>query len=62
MPFEIVVTRDIAITLAPAARNLQGLIDELTLLLAEPNVGPNAVVAQLSGSTDRFKLQLLKPN
>ena len=54
--------RDVDMTLDPAAHNIQGLVDELTALIARPAIDPDMVVVSISGGVDKFKLKLTKPD
>jgi hypothetical protein len=60
VPAEITVHRDVAIT--PVARSLQGLVDELTALIAKNTIGPDAVVESISGNVGGYRLTLTKPD
>jgi hypothetical protein len=61
MPQDLTVRREAEITLDPPG-SLQGLIDELTALRNRNGVGANAVVETISGSHQRFKITVTKPD
>jgi hypothetical protein len=56
----ITVTREIAIQL-DLPGSIQGLVDQLNLLIAKPAIGPTAVVNKISGGGTYFDLELGRP-
>lgn len=65
MPAAIVVHRDVTLTpdpTSPAARTLQGLVDELVALIARNSIGPDAVVGSIAGNSTGYRLTLTKPD
>jgi hypothetical protein len=56
----ITVTREIAIQL-DLPGSIQGLVDQLNVLIAKTAIGPDAVVNKISGGGNRFQLELGKP-
>jgi hypothetical protein len=56
----ITVTRDVTIEL-DLPGTLQGLVDQLNVLIAKSAIGPDSVVQRISGGSNQFQLELGKP-